>query len=158
MQWAILPLGSERLPECLTSTRHRHVLCCAGGGPTRLETKIILSSHDFEGTPDDAALRATVAAMWASGADVAKVATTAKDITDARRMLALLEERSGVHPASAIVEQSGLVIRRLNTVVQRRLQLLAIKGVRFCCFTSLDIRTLAFAHTSGLQEVLRPHS
>ena len=40
--------------------------------------------------------RETVAAMWASGADVAKVATTARDITDARRMLALLEERSGV--------------------------------------------------------------
>ena len=35
--------------------------------------------------------------MWASGADVAKVATTARDITDARRMLALLEERSGSH-------------------------------------------------------------
>ena len=41
------------------------------------------------------AARETVAAMWASGADVAKVATTARDITDARRMLAVLEERSG---------------------------------------------------------------
>ena len=69
--------------------------CQTGGGPTRLETKVILSSHDFEGTPDDDALRRTVAAMWASGADVAKVAATARDVSDARRMLALLEEQSG---------------------------------------------------------------
>jgi hypothetical protein len=69
--------------------------CRTGGGPTRLETKVILSSHDFEGTPDDDALRRTVSTMWASGADIAKVATTARDVSDARRMFTLLEEQSG---------------------------------------------------------------
>ena len=33
--------------------------------------------------------------MWRAGADVAKIATTATDISDARRMLALLDDRSG---------------------------------------------------------------
>jgi len=65
--------------------------------------------------------------MWASGADVAKVATTARDITDARRMLALLEERSGtpsgyLHaPSRAVYTLSD---RRDNIVLRRQRMLL----------------------------------
>lgn len=58
--------------------------------------------------------RETVAAMWASGADVAKVATTARDITDARRMLALLEERSGALLDAVADDPEQLACHRLQ--------------------------------------------
>ena len=62
-----------------------------------METKIIVSYHDFEGTPDDETLRRLTETMWAAGADVAKIVATAGHIADARRMLALLENRAGAH-------------------------------------------------------------
>lgn len=72
----------------------------AAGGPTPLDTKIIVSYHDFEGTPDDETLVKIVGSMWAAGADVAKIVTTAVHVADARRMLALLDDRSGMSAAS----------------------------------------------------------
>ena len=68
----------------------------AGGGAVPIETKIILSSHNFESTPTDKALETTLEAMWAAGADVAKIATTAKDITDCARVLTLLKTSQGM--------------------------------------------------------------
>ena len=52
----VAAFGWHALNQLQKVTRWR-----TGGGPTRLETKVILSSHDFEGTPDDAALRCAVA-------------------------------------------------------------------------------------------------
>ena len=71
------------------------LLLPTAGGPPPVETKIIVSYHDFEGTPDDETLRRLTETMWAAGADVAKIVATAGHIADARRMLALLENRSG---------------------------------------------------------------
>ena len=68
------------------------------GGPTPLGTKVIVSYHDFQGTPDDETLRRLVETMWAAGADVAKIVATAEHVADARRMLALLDGRSGARP------------------------------------------------------------
>lgn len=67
-----------------------------GGGAVPIETKIILSSHNFESTPTDKALETTLEAMWAAGADVAKIATTANDITDCARVLTLLKTSQGM--------------------------------------------------------------
>ncbi|KAL0035402.1 hypothetical protein WJX77_005085 [Trebouxia sp. C0004] len=67
----------------------------AGGGPVPVDTKVILSSHNFEETPTDAALENTLQQMWASGADVAKIATTATDISDCARVLTLLKTSQG---------------------------------------------------------------
>jgi hypothetical protein len=70
-------------------------LTLAGGGPVPVDTKVILSSHNFEETPTDAALENTLQQMWASGADVAKIATTATDISDCARVLTLLKTSQG---------------------------------------------------------------
>ena len=63
--------------------------------PHASSTKIILSSHDFQATADDAALDATIREMFEAGADIAKVATTAQDISDALRILRLPAKAQG---------------------------------------------------------------
>ncbi len=55
---------------------------------------VVLSTHDFEGVPGD--LDARVAAMHATGAEVIKVAVTARRLTDCTALLALgARERNG---------------------------------------------------------------
>lgn len=75
----------------------------AGGGPVPVDTKVILSSHNFEETPTDAALESTLQQMWASGADIAKIATTATDIVDCARVLTLLKTSQGDHAEQHLV-------------------------------------------------------
>ncbi len=60
-----------------------------------METRLILSSHDFEKTPPRAELHARAAAMRDAGADIVKIAAMANDITDAADMLSLLQEKTG---------------------------------------------------------------
>lgn len=67
----------------------------AGGGQVPVNTKIILSSHNFGETPSDAVLENTLQQMWTSGADVAKIATTATNIIDCARVLTLLKTSQG---------------------------------------------------------------
>ena len=50
---------------------------------------MILSHHDYKRTPDSSTLEKLMEDMFASGADVAKIATTAEHIQDAARVLAL---------------------------------------------------------------------
>ena len=57
--------------------------------------KVILSHHNYESTPDDEELEDIIGSMFAAGADIAKVAAMARDITDAFRMLALNKRASG---------------------------------------------------------------
>ena len=52
------------------------------------DTKLILSHHDFERTPDD--LRSIVLKMMCAGADIAKIACLALDQLDGVRILSLL--------------------------------------------------------------------
>ncbi len=78
-------------------------LTLAGGGPVPIDTKVILSSHSFEETPTDAALENTLQQMWAFGADVAKIATTATDIVDCARVLTLLKTSQGDHAEHCLV-------------------------------------------------------
>lgn len=61
--------------------------------------KLILSNHDFEATPAVEVLRGKIDAMWEAGADIAKLATTATDISDAINVLSLLEYSKGAAPA-----------------------------------------------------------
>jgi 3-dehydroquinate dehydratase-1 len=51
---------------------------------------VIVSFHDFERTPDEAALRATVEAARAAGADVVKISTMAHGAADLRVLAGLL--------------------------------------------------------------------
>ena len=61
----------------------------AGEGEVPVSTKVILSHHDFDETPDDDILQALTQQMFESGADIAKIATTARRVEDSARMLAL---------------------------------------------------------------------
>lgn len=58
-------------------------------------TNVILSHHDYDTTPSDEALDGLVAQMVDAGADIAKVATTATDVSDSLRMLQLAERSEG---------------------------------------------------------------
>lgn len=75
-------------------------------------TAVIVSSHDYEKTPSDEELQQLVAGMWEVGADVVKVATTASDVSDAMRVLRLLESRKGPTVALAMGEK-GVATRIL---------------------------------------------
>jgi 3-dehydroquinate dehydratase type I len=56
----------------------------------RGKTKIILSWHDFTGTPDTARLEGVLDEMLASEADVVKLVATAREPADNLRMLSLI--------------------------------------------------------------------
>ena len=53
-------------------------------------TRVIVSSHDYEATGTVEELSELVARMQACGADVAKFACTAKDITDTAKVFHIL--------------------------------------------------------------------
>lgn len=59
-------------------------------------TKVIVSYHDFEETPDDETLQNLVGAMFGCGGDIAKIVATATDISDSARMLNLLKDQKGL--------------------------------------------------------------
>jgi 3-dehydroquinate dehydratase type I len=56
----------------------------------RGKTRLILSWHDFSGTPDDAELEQTFNAMLSQEADILKLVTQAKNPADNLRLLALI--------------------------------------------------------------------
>jgi len=90
-------------------------------------TKLILSSHDFESTPPVASLKRTVQAMWERGADVAKVATTATDISHSADVLSLLNGARGPTIALAMGER-GVVTRLLAPKFGGFLTFAALEG------------------------------
>ena len=61
----------------------------AGTGTVPIGTNVILSHHDYKGTPTNQQLDSLVAKMFQSGADIAKIASTATDVSDSLRMLQL---------------------------------------------------------------------
>lgn len=109
---SIHDLAHASVRECIDNHCSEHCLSCmphtqsirwpslhfliAGGGETPIHTKVILSSHNFDDTPPDAALDDILEQMWKQGADVAKIATTATDITDCARILTLLKTSQGM--------------------------------------------------------------
>lgn len=58
----------------------------------RHQAKVIVSSHDFDGTPDAAQLHATLQQMMATGADIGKIVTTAVSAAEVLRVLALQQD------------------------------------------------------------------
>lgn len=83
-----LELGVEYLDvELRTEARWRDRLL-ARRGPTR----IIVSWHDFQETPELPALQAILAAQQQAGADIAKVVTLARTPADNLRVLALIPQ------------------------------------------------------------------
>ena len=79
--------------------------------------RVIVSSHDFTGTPPAAALRATLRQMVASGADLGKIVTTATNADEALRVLALQQEAALLgFPLSAFAMGEPGRITRLATL------------------------------------------
>jgi 3-dehydroquinate dehydratase/shikimate dehydrogenase len=65
---------------------------------------LVLSWHDFEGTPDD--LDALFARMAASRPDVVKIAVTARSIADLARLLAFASRHAALRPGPRLVALS----------------------------------------------------
>ena len=57
---------------------------------------VILSSHDFEKTPDKATMIKTIAQEIRAGADIAKIAVTAKTKKDVLRLLKVTQEAAAL--------------------------------------------------------------
>jgi 3-dehydroquinate dehydratase type I len=83
----------------------------------RHQAQVIVSSHDFQGTPESAQLRATLEQMMACGADIGKIVTTATSPVDVLRLLAL-QETALVQdfPLSAFAMGQAGTISRLATL------------------------------------------
>ncbi|MEW5318268.1 MAG: hypothetical protein WDW38_009501 [Sanguina aurantia] len=73
-----------------------------------LSTKVILSYHDFKATPEAATLAVLAEKMRVAGADIVKIAAMANNVTDAARMLRLLEARSGPMIALSMGEKGSI--------------------------------------------------
>jgi 3-dehydroquinate dehydratase-1/3-dehydroquinate dehydratase/shikimate dehydrogenase len=58
---------------------------------TKSSTRIILSWHDFEATPDSDRLNGVFDQMQSAGADIGKIITTSHNAGDVLRLLSLLE-------------------------------------------------------------------
>lgn len=56
--------------------------------------KIIISYHNFKNTPDIKFLEKIARQMRSKGADIIKIATTARNFTDSLRMLAFLDQQT----------------------------------------------------------------
>ena len=73
-------------------------------------TQRIVSYHDFQGTPPD--LESIHRSACAAGADVAKIAVTARDIADTLPVMALLERHAhGVPTIALSMGEEGLTTR-----------------------------------------------
>ena len=85
--------------------------------PTVIQTstRFIVSSHDYQATPSEQALDQLVATCVAAGADVVKFATTAQDITDAARVLRVLQRAvaSGQPTIALSMAERGQITRIL---------------------------------------------
>lgn len=86
----------------------------SGDEPLPAGTRLIMSHHNFEKTLEKAELRRIEAGMRAAGADIAKIAMTAADITDAWTMIELLKEKTGPMIALSMGER-GVTTRILAT-------------------------------------------
>ena len=69
----------------------------ADGEKLPCHTRLIMSHHNFERTLSKSELQGIERDMRAAGADIAKLAMTATNITDAWTMIELLKEQTGVH-------------------------------------------------------------
>jgi len=112
-------------------------------------TKLILSYHDFEKTPPRAFLFSLATKMAAAGADIVKISTMARDISDAAVTLALLKEHAvGDKPLIALSMGAKGQISRL----------LAGKYGAFLTFAAMDERRASAPgqpHVALLRELFR---
>lgn len=77
-------------------------------------TRIIISQHNYDTTPDETVLISLVQQCRESGADIVKFATMAQDISDAARVLTVLEKTAKQGPVIALaMGERGQITRLL---------------------------------------------
>jgi len=80
-------------------------------------TQLILSWHDFKGTPGEEELTGILTQMQASGADIGKIITTAHDASDVLRVLSLQEKAGAMQfPLSTFCMGESGRISRFSTL------------------------------------------
>lgn len=95
-------------------------------GAKMSNTRIILSSHNFQSTPSEHELHELAATMREAGADIVKIACFANDICDSARVLSLLQRATGPVIAIAMGEKGQIT------------RLLAAKYRAFLTFASMS--------------------
>jgi 3-dehydroquinate dehydratase/shikimate dehydrogenase len=85
------------------------------------KTRFIVSSHNYSETPSCEALSRLHAEALSAGADVVKIATTCKAITDVARLEALLASQRGTPTIALGMGEAGLVRFPSHTFFPRRL-------------------------------------
>lgn len=68
---------------------------------------IVLSSHDFEKTPDDATLIFRIGVMNQLGADIGKIATMPQDLQDVLRLMGIISKSRGFNQLPLITMSMG---------------------------------------------------
>lgn len=58
--------------------------------------KVVVSYHNFKGTPSDRALRGVIRRARRAGADLVKIATAVKDVNDLKRLANILVDYEGL--------------------------------------------------------------
>ena len=83
----------------------------------RTGAKVIVSSHDFQATPDQEVLETRLTEMMTTGADIAKIVVTAHGPEESLRILALQERAMAVNfPLCAFAMGAAGAISRLATL------------------------------------------
>lgn len=99
--WKAIELGAPaidvELAACDAFLKHPKPEDSVKLDPTKegSDTTFIVSNHNFTFTPSLQELREKEKEMREKGADVAKLAVTANDVTDAWTMISLLQQRTG---------------------------------------------------------------
>lgn len=68
---------------------------------------VLLSSHDFEKTPDDATLIFRIGVMNQLGADIGKIATMPQDLPDVLRLMGIISKSRGFNQLPLITMAMG---------------------------------------------------
>ncbi|WVZ24606.1 hypothetical protein V8G54_003150 [Vigna mungo] len=102
----------ETFHICHISLKVAHQFYDSIRGKTYNQTRVIVSSHNFELTPSTEDLGNLVARIQATGADIVKIATTAVDIADVARMFQITVH-SQVPLIGIVMGDRGLISRVL---------------------------------------------
>lgn len=94
--------------SCFWQVAHEFNSSIQGKKPDNF--KVIVSSHNFHNTPSAEAIGNLVARIQATGADIAKIATTALDITDCARIFQIT-----VHSEVTLLHVCGTIKKKWRT-------------------------------------------
>ncbi len=102
--------------------------------------RVIVSSHDYESTPDRPVLEARVSGCFESGADIAKIACLAHSHRDAARLLSLLDSAREIVVAS--MGEHGRITRVLAPLLGSPFTYASLSEGKETAQGQIDVETL----------------